>query len=371
MRASWVVIAVLLVWCPLALAQETEGDRQAAILKELRALRQSVDELSLRVQALEERLVPSQPDVPVPGLPPQLQSLIGSNMPSRISRDGDSWQRRGANAMALSRIPLAEDPTKEQAREYVRQILALSANQNSWSSTDPQPAFLRRVGPAHVDVLLEMADMTDSISVDCYIRPAVVALAREEHKELILEQLPYRHWLVQVVSAKDWTEDARETLIGELRSGSRGLPEEWIQTVASLRDPETYGDLVKYFIDGENREETYRALQMLPIQNMDKAVADAWQVARGRDRWEAREMACIAVAHGMKDALRYTVSLLAVADPDEWTVRKAREVISRYTDARGSNQELVAWYRDNADRLTWDADRRRFRVEESAPAATQ
>ena len=132
MRTLLLVCALLVLWCPLAAAQETEAQRQEAILKELRSLRESVDELTLRVQALEKKLGGSAPMAAAPAIPLGLPGM---------------FQERKADPEALSKITLPANPTKEQAREYVRKIMVASQNQNSFSSDDPQVSMLEQVGP--------------------------------------------------------------------------------------------------------------------------------------------------------------------------------------------------------------------------------
>ncbi len=144
MRATWILIAVLLVWCPLALAQEeTEAQRQEEILKELRALHESVDELSLRVQALEQKVGGTAPVAA-----PELPSGFASGFPMQ-------FQEHGPDLEALGKIKLPENPTKDQVRDYVAKIIAASRDQNTFSDSDPQVAMLQQVGPDNLDVLLD------------------------------------------------------------------------------------------------------------------------------------------------------------------------------------------------------------------------
>jgi hypothetical protein len=363
MRAVWVVVAVLLVCCPLALAQETEAQRQEEILKELRSLRESVDELSLRVQALEQKMGGAAPAAPTaavplpPGLPPEAAAAFAG-----------AFQRRGADVAALSKITLPDNPTKEQAREYVTKIQAASQNQNSFSSDDPQVAMLERVGPDNLDVLVDAYGRRGMGSF--YLENAITHLARPEHKDLILRTLPAIPELAQVVVTYGWQEEAKDTLISGLQTTSDYLPREWMQATASLKSPEAVEALKQYMIRGQSRQEAFGALRVMPnAGDLAPTVATAWEAARFGDPWQRTEMAKIAVPYGHVDALGYVIEQLGSPDGSSYERGNLRSLVLRYTPARGSDQAILEWYNENRDDLVWDAEANVYKVKEAAKAS--
>jgi hypothetical protein len=350
MRAVPLAVTVLLL--AAAGARADDESTNEALLKEIRALRESVDALALQMEQLAAII--------------EGQGLAGPGKAGAADDDGGlplppgipGFVERGPDLAALRKAKLPENPTKEQAREYVASILRISERPNIFSTTDPQGVLLARVAPEHLDVLIDALDRDRS--GDMYLVAAINMLAGEEHKQMILDALPYAPDLAQVVVRYGWAADARETLLAGLDRRTDYLPDEWLDALVSLDDPTTYEALVNYFIWGRNRSMTYEAIQYLPGIDLDKAVAEAWEAARWRDDWEAQSLAPIAMEHGVADALRFAVNRLG-ADEGHWDNEMLRAVL-RYTDARGTADDIRRWYRENADELVWDAKAHIFRV---------
>ena len=388
MRATVLALAVVLLAATASGAEEAATNE--ALLQEIRALRAEVEALSRQVEQLAAGLREQTKDreaaaargdrQPAEWEKELKQQIEQAAAPLRqaikeaqaavldddlqggpLGRPADRAEWRGPNLEALRKIKLPENPTKEQARQYVWEILAISERQNSFSSTDPQRVMLARVGPENVDILVDA--LAGGPASDMYIMAAVNRLAREEHKQIVLDALPFTHGLAEVVLRKGWAEDARETLLAELRTGPTHLPREWIQAVCSLRDPTTYPDMLKFFVWGDNRWETYRTIRLLPGIDLDKAVADAWAAAGMNDDqpWETQALAAIAIRHGIVEALEF--ALEGPADDGYWD-REMRRAVQRHTEARGTQEQVRQWFRENRGNLVWDAEARVFRVGE-------
>ncbi len=352
MRAffSFVVVSVLV--CGIAAAEQAEQAEpvsQEQILQELRQLRQEVAELKRTVEALQARLdgrdESTEPSVPEWLWPP-------------------GFEGSGVDHQALSRVKLPENPTEAEVREYVSRVLAASEGQRTFSSADPQVLMLALVGPEHVDALVRAANWTPM--ADVHIVPAIRRLAGAEHKDLILDALPRLPQLVRVVLDRGWLHDARDTLVEGLRQHPDYLPTEWVEAVASFRDPDTYEELKQYLVHGTNRAHTYRAIKDLPGIKLSDSVAEAWRRA-SHSEWEATSMAPIAMEYGHLDALAYAVRTLTDPSPseqrryDNWRLWGP---VGRHTDAPRSAEGLKSWFAQNEDRLVFDPETKMFRVKE-------
>lgn len=226
--------------------------------------------------------------------------------------------------------------------------------------------MLMDVGEENVPILIESLRYSPRMN-DYHIRRAIVFLAGDRTKEAILEALPLHHGLVTAVVQQGWAGDARETLITELASTRHYLPTEWIEAVASLRDPETYPLLRQHFIEGQNRVSTYRAIQDLPIEHMPDAVERAWSRSKHSDVFTVVPMAAIALRYGHLDALEVLADALAHEGTDsEWLAREARSAVLRHTEFRGTNDELARWVQENREQLEFNSERQRFETRKEA-----
>jgi len=276
--------------------------------------------------------------------------------------DGDD--PRGPDREALEKIKLPENPTPDQVRQYVEAIREASRDQRRWSTSDPQVEMLTRLGPDNFPIILESVRRDTRNTF--HLREVLERLARPEHKELVLEALPEIEALVEVVIDNNWLEDARETLIERVRARPDYLPIKWVKAVASFKDPETYDDLVEYFVFCNMPSMVHPVLKEIPELELDEAVERAWQRAKFGHTGMVTMMVPIAIEYGYPDALEQ-----AVRDIDETSgirVFNARDLVLKFTDARGSNEEIRKWYEENKDRLVFDPDRRRFVVGEEEPA---
>ncbi len=343
---SFLVLSVLM--CGVAAsAEQGQPATEEQILQELRELRKAVADLKGEVAALQARM-DKQAEPTRPAW-------------SDWSWGSDAWDSQ-ANWQVLAEIKLPENPTKEQAREYVAAIMAASRDQRSFSSTDPQVQMLARVGPENVDVLVQAAG--GDFMADVHIVPAICRLARPEHKDLILEALPCAPELVQAVIARGWLEDAKEILVEGLRYNPGHLPTEWVEAVASFKDPDTYDELIHYFVYGSDRPDTYRVIKDLPGIELSDAVAEAWRRS-SLSEWEAAGMAPVAIEWGHLDALAYAVSALTStpqANRLSYEVWELWLAVLRHTDAPRSLEGLGRWFEEDKDNLVFDPETKKFRV---------
>ncbi len=226
------------------------------------------------------------------------------NLNNNCKLDLTSYETK-VNSKELEKIILPENPTKNQILEYIRKICIASAKQKSYSSNDPQVSMLIQIGHENLELLL--AANFDK-GVDLYAITAILFLVQPEDKKLILEYLPYKKYLVKVVTQNGWEKDAKSILYNGLKQMPPYLPTEWIQAIANLHDPSIYEDLKRYLILGSNKKWTYEAIKTLPGINLEDTVIQAWKNTK-HGSWDRKSFAPIAFKYGQEDALPVINSL--------------------------------------------------------------
>lgn len=340
-RARMGVALLALAWALNAFA--AEPPTLETVMQELRAIREKQDEMELRLIEIQKQSKSS-------GVP------IMEN------------HRRGADEVALAAIVLPENATKEQLHDYVKQVIAATKGQNTFSSEDPQVAMLAKVGPRNVDVLLSVLGMRRT-NMEYYILPAIGQIADNENKALILQALAVHHDLASVINEKEWAKDAKDTLIQGLRDHNGRLPTEWIEAVASLADPATYDLLTAYLVAGDNPSGTYTAIKSLPGIDLDEAVAKVWAVHKdsgdGLDWWRQSGIAAMAAEHGHVDALGQLIALQQDEKNQYWA-REMRRTVFRLSGTAGTDAEMLQWFVKNKDKLVFDSKAGKYMVKPEA-----
>jgi outer membrane murein-binding lipoprotein Lpp len=352
MRPFAVATMVMAMCAATAMAGEPAQATTDDLLREVRELRQQVEQLTRRVEALEAVLAQAPEEFALPS--------------------EEDWSLRGPDPAALAAIQLPPNPSREAVREYIRRICAASDGQSFASTNDPQARMLRRVGPENLDILLDSLRSAEWGVAEVYLVQAIEHLARDEHKEDILEYLPVAPELVSVVLRYGWAADARGVLLSELQVPDAYLPFGWLQAVGSLRDAEAAAALKAYFVGGAQREEAFEVLRAMPgVEDLDGLVDQAWIRARAESDEQAVGAARVAVGYGHEDALALLVRSLAEDRDPYGSAPSNRRAILAHTEATGTGEAIVRWYEQSRERLYWDPDARRFRArsDEGAPAA--
>jgi len=278
-------------------------------------------------------------------------------------------KKKGNVTNDLAKIKLPENPTRDQVKTYVRDILNVSDSQNSFSDKDPQVSMLAKIGEDNLELLLVEGDTHDESVRSCYIQETAKLLARPKHKELILKWLEKYPALVTIVQREGWQNDARETLSKGLQERSReNKPSyEWFQAVASFNDPSTYEDLAQYFaVTWWNKDRCYQIIKKLPGFNLTNAVQNAWHNSKYGGIYQLCDMIPIAMENGCLDALEMGVKVITgkVDDTHASRIDKCRKDIEKFTDAKGSPADIEKWFNENKAKLTFDSQLKKFVVKQ-------
>lgn len=323
-------------------AQNIEtNDINRAMLEELRQMRTSLERIADEMTQLRKN---------------------ESEKKARVGdlADWDSFQRRGPDIRQLAEIKLPDHANKDQINKYILDIAAASQGQNVWSDRDPQVAMLTKVGNNNIQLLIDTLTLTGDMN-NYHIIRAIEILADEKSKPLILDALPIYHELVRVIIQRGWESDAKNILLTELKNSGQYLPIEWITAVANLNDSNSYPLLRDYFIKGQNKYQTFKAIKGLPIENISEAVDEAWQKSKNGDDCNRQYMAMVALEYGHVDALSTLIDVLTSGEANNsWTSHEIRPAILRVVDFRGSNEDLAQWFRTNRDKLRFDPKTKKF-----------
>jgi len=148
-------------------------------------------------------------------------------------------------------------------------------------------------------------------------------------------------------------------LISGLEQEKQYLPDDWIKAVASLQDPSTYPALKAYLVNGNNKERTYSEIKQLPGLDLSDSVDAAWKKTRYGSSHEVLNMGEMAAEYGHADALDAAAGVLK-KEKNQYELKRARQVITKFTPATGDDATLIAWVQSNRDKLVFDPQSKKF-----------
>lgn len=270
-------------------------------------------------------------------------------------------------ALAAVRPPDLDD--RDDVVRYVGEVLATTKGRHSFSTDDPEVEKLAAVGAAHADVLIEALRRPGN---HFYVLYALERVVGEPQRALVLARLAQYRDLAKIVFDRGWAKDARDTLVAGLEQvldhpvGSPYVPTEWIEALASLRDLETYDLLKRYLACGLNPHMTWRDIHDLPGIDVSKEVGIAWDHAKSKRDDDVRMFAPTAARCGHLDALARLVASLSFPENDRRRPYRALETILELTEYDGpaTAKDLQDWFEANREKLVFDAETRRFVVQD-------
>lgn len=346
------VLALLLLASPTRAGDEPETD--------LNALKARVSELEAAKLGLERKVA-------------ELQTLLNKYAAEKAGEVHTMEIPLGFDGQPapphLKGISLPPRPTKEQVRAYVATILrAAGSHRGGYGAQDPEVGLLKKVGPDHIDVLMEPLLYAPFPNGDLYLTTALESLVTNAHKDLVLGRLQLCRQVVSIVVSRGWTQDAAPVLLTVLAdhaswkpsAGGATLPHEWVEAVASLKRPESYGDLKAFFYEDGNRYQAWLAIKDLPGVLLDSDIAAVWAWAKKRNPgYERDSLAAVAAHYGHFDALEELFE-----DPGNWPQSAAIESVTPYRGGPFDREKARQWFQENRARLAFDAEARRYNIKE-------
>ncbi|MEM8884160.1 MAG: bZIP transcription factor [Planctomycetota bacterium] len=340
------IIALLLPALLALPVHAQDEDRIRALEERVAALERENAELKRKVQWLER--LRFHPD----GTKEQAHEIRIGGRPDRSHLDG---------------IELPEDATREQARRFVGRVLAAAdAHRDGFGSDDPEVALLARVGPAHVDALIEPLVLVPILNGSNYLVEALKKVTTDQHKELVLKNLASAWELIEVVLVRGWTKDAAPILLRVLADreawSRQTLPPEWIEAVVALERADTKKALRTYFYYGQNRYLVWKSIRRVPGLDLREDVSELWRWAKkGDEQWVRSNVAAVAAHYGHADALA-----VLFEEPTGFPEWETIQAVTPYRDPMHDETKAKKWFAEHRDRLVFDPKSSRFRLRDAA-----
>jgi hypothetical protein len=263
----------------------------------------------------------------------------------------------------LEGIVLPDSPTEDQVRSFVAEVLgATLVRGRVFTASDPAIRHLLRVGPEHVAVLLEALDTLNMVPMT-YVIEALKALARDRHKEMIIERLRRHPDLVGVVRAKNWTKEAAPILLATVAQRLRSTETSWIELAATVAGPKNYSDLLWHVLHGVNPWPTWKAVRGLPGMErlLTAEIPGAWEAftksPQFSDVHHRRQLARVAIHYGVLDALAVVAKEAASSGGE------SMDLFQRLTGYEGQREDAYSWYQREQLRLRFNPATGRYELE--------
>lgn len=406
-RWGWALVMLLLMnGCgreesPPPAAETASTNSPAALDHEtVLALTASIDALREEVAALRGQME----------LEAQERAAEVANMPADSTRPDaeafDPFDRerflprefgQHFDAAALRKITLDDDPSREQVAKYIHEIMNVTQRQNMFSGSDPQRDMLAKVGPEHVDLLIEQ--LRENSMGDMYLMGALGELVSEIHKDLICELLPEVPDLWEFVESHNWVDDAKPILTAYLQDHPPAASTGLIREVASFGDPQTYDSLLWQLVHNNHPVSVYSAIRDAPGIDLEDAVNEMWLRHSNPANQQARfpgmrigndldDIAVIAASHGHLPALDHFIEQMRRKNEQELGRNDPREQLGRIPfagewfdklswrgqtrsnaemfrillDYDGPRQEMIDWYDEHRNELMFDRKKNKWAV---------
>ncbi|MHC4872643.1 MAG: hypothetical protein ACYTFY_12445 [Planctomycetota bacterium] len=224
---------------------------------------------------------------------------------------------------------------------------------------------MKKVGSENVHCLIDALSFHDG-SANWRLRDAISDLAKEKHKELIISKLEKQNNLVEVIIKYGWEKDARGILISQLskesKFGSRFVPTKWIDAIANLKDPETYGILTDFLENGSNPSWTYKSIKDLHGIKLKEPILRLWEKKKVKGGYDVKYIAALAVKYGRKDALDRLIQELISPENHNYNMDEERKILYEKIGVKGTKKQIFNWYKENKDKIFYDEDVGKFVV---------
>ena len=316
---------------------------------------------------------------------PDVEEGIFKEVRSGLQQAQEKLATLNEQTAQLAAITLPPNPTKEQVRAYVREILILADKKPARSTPAqgvmlnilgpghfdlvfPEVAKLEKVGPENLDVLLEIWGTTGGTHdhrIEFYVKGAVEKLARPKDMALLLRWLPRHEPLREVIERKRRPPYARAFLLGRIAERAANTDKGILDAVIALRDPATYDDLIWQFENNIRGACIYDELRNLPGIQLKNPVLRLWEASKSWPpilAFRRYSAAPAAIDYGVTDALEFAVQNLDSREATGFAgvPERLREAIRQRTGQSGSDDEIRAWFKANSGKLVFDENKRTF-----------
>lgn len=260
--------------------------------------------------------------------------------------------------VGLSEISLPNAPTKAEVEKYIDAIIAASKKQTVFKYDDKQITMLAKVGNKYLPLLISRITNGPGSSMNFHLSSAIISLAQNTDKKLIIKMLRDCPALVSTVNKFGWQEDVRDIIFSELKK-KESMPTSWIVCAGELASPKDYEILIKYFAKTHDILHTYNSIKKLPGIKLDATVATIWEKRNNyRSIWMRKGAALIAVDFGYLNALKIVIDMQN--DKNNYLKNLASYKIHSLTGMKAPYAIMKRWFAVNRNKLFFDRNIKRY-----------
>ncbi len=282
-------------------------------------------------------------------------AAIGAALP-HVPRTGDKE--------ALDKLKLADNPTPDDIRKYIREIQKATEGQNSFAPSDQQVDLYRQIGPGNLEVILPFLRAN---GIGAYhLQNALDGLVGIEDKELAIKKIKEYPTLAIAFVKNGWVEDAREELLTILEK-SDNPPHELARDAAQL--VKTDADrkrLIDIFCTRPNQFALLTTIKTFPNTDMREITERAFENFRYTQHWNRQQYATAAANEGSLKALDGLIEMMPEPGDNSNNNSYMRDQIGKallaLTGRPANPTALRKWYDENKEKLVFNKERGRFEV---------
>jgi hypothetical protein len=263
---------------------------------------------------------------------------------------------------AIQNLTLPFNPTDAQVAAYLDALfLQLPDNWGGAGGSADHQTIMRKITAIGSYGLPELIRRlpADAMIESSFILPAVRQLAGREHLPELREALRRDPDVADIFVNKNWEEDARDILAGQLSDHRIALPAAALRIVARAHNPADYPGLAWHFVRlYSGQDDVITELRQCPGFDLAAVLREAWQRAQ-LGLIPNNSLAAAAAAEGLPDAMNIAVTQMEAESGNDDRQRLASR-LAALTVYQGPPEKAGEWLSANLDRLRFDPAARRY-----------
>ena len=290
------------------------------------------------------------------------------------------WNRKQdpKHLKKLDEIVLPKNPSREQCQDYIKELQTLVQNKRMFSDDDPEVDKLKAIPAKHFDLVFAL--LGSHFGLDFYAEQAIEDIDPKTIRKAMVEHLEENPSNITIIVMYGWVNDAKPVIMKKFKTADNDLSVAWFQAFVELAEAEHHPRLHELAVGSANAAQCIDLLKTLPGYDVSATIDACWanrsntRNRRGFSPFYTREdpmeaLAVHAAQNGEIEALDYLIRRLQGTSPDRFGgdregINTTRLNVTRFLPYRGSNDEIIAWFRRYKDQLVFDRFKNRFVVEE-------
>ena len=305
----------------------------------------------------------------------QIEKLKAQLRLSREQRAGAKKAERQAEreaskkkfAEAFADFKLPESPSRKQSAAYLDQMRVFLEGYKAAKSQEALRDKIKAIPLEHYDLLV--SESLKPSPLRKHAKNILNSVAPENLLQHYVDLVEEHPSCVKTIVRHGWSQKIRSEVVRYLEATD---PEQvsihWFQAAVELNEPQLFIKLHEVAVKSQCPMKYIKRLRLLPEYDYSHTVDVCWDLHKDQDdQVEGYEaMVVLAAEHGHVDALGKLVEQLAIESQAEYggEISKARLLLLRLIDYRGSNASIISWYKKNQNQLAFDHLHKRFMVPE-------